>query len=110
MSEKNIVVPPTIKAQDDIEFMATPFSQTPECTTPGTFDAEDKSDGAYFNSSQAPDEESFRQRQEFSLPPVDGGKDAWLFLSATFVVDALTWGMCFFLFRVAHSCPVGKSE
>ncbi len=30
---------------------------------------------------------------EFSLPPVDGGKEAWLFLAACFVVDALIWGM-----------------
>ncbi|KAI8626809.1 MFS general substrate transporter [Xylariaceae sp. FL1651] len=33
--------------------------------------------------------------QEFSLPPIDGGKDAWLFLAACFVVDALIWGYAF---------------
>lgn len=34
--------------------------------------------------------------QEFSLPPVDGGKDAWLFLIACFAIEALVWGMfCF---------------
>lgn len=27
-----------------------------------------------------------------SLPPVDGGKHAWFFLAACFVVEALTWG------------------
>ncbi|KAI0528005.1 MFS general substrate transporter [Xylaria bambusicola] len=32
---------------------------------------------------------------EFSLPPVDGGKEAWLFLAASFVVDALIWGFTF---------------
>lgn len=32
-------------------------------------------------------------RQEFSLPPVDGGKDAWLFLAACCLVEALIWGM-----------------
>jgi len=32
-------------------------------------------------------------RHEFpALPPVDGGKDAWLFLAACFVVEALIWG------------------
>lgn len=31
-------------------------------------------------------------RHEFSLPPVDGGKDAWLFLAAGFVFEALVWG------------------
>lgn len=28
-----------------------------------------------------------------SLPPVDGGKDAWLFLAACFMIEALVWGM-----------------
>lgn len=28
------------------------------------------------------------------LPPVDGGKDAWLFLAASFVIEALVWGRC----------------
>ncbi|KAJ8130211.1 hypothetical protein O1611_g3416 [Lasiodiplodia mahajangana] len=32
---------------------------------------------------------------EFSLPPMDGGKEAWLFLAACFVVDALVWGYAF---------------
>ena len=31
-------------------------------------------------------------RQEFSLPPVDGGKDAWLFLAGCFMIEALVWG------------------
>ena len=33
--------------------------------------------------------------QEFSLPPVDSGKDAYLFLVAAFAVEALVWGFCF---------------
>ena len=28
-----------------------------------------------------------------SLPPVDGGKDAWLFLAACFMIEGLVWGM-----------------
>lgn len=31
-------------------------------------------------------------QQEFSLPPVDGGKHAWLFLAACFAIEALVWG------------------
>lgn len=31
--------------------------------------------------------------QEFSLPPTDGGKDAWLFLAACWSVEALIWGI-----------------
>jgi hypothetical protein len=26
------------------------------------------------------------------LPPVDGGKDAWMFLVAGFIIEGLTWG------------------
>ncbi|KAH8195106.1 hypothetical protein TruAng_010726 [Truncatella angustata] len=33
--------------------------------------------------------------QEFSLPPVDSGKDAWLFLAACWAVEALVWGFGF---------------
>lgn len=32
---------------------------------------------------------------EFSLPPVDGGKDAWLVLAGSFIVEALIWGFPF---------------
>ncbi|KAJ4334943.1 hypothetical protein N0V95_009034 [Ascochyta clinopodiicola] len=32
---------------------------------------------------------------EFSLPPVDGGKDAWLFLFSAFVLEMLVWGFPF---------------
>ena len=30
--------------------------------------------------------------QGFCLPPTDGGKDAWLFLFACFMLEALIWG------------------
>jgi hypothetical protein len=36
--------------------------------------------------------EELPDRLEFSLPQADGGKDAWLFLAACFVVEALVWG------------------
>ncbi|KAF1969355.1 MFS general substrate transporter [Bimuria novae-zelandiae CBS 107.79] len=35
------------------------------------------------------------ERSPQQLPPVDGGKDAWLFLAASFVVEALVWGFPF---------------
>lgn len=34
-------------------------------------------------------------QQEFSLPPADGGKDAWLFLVTCFFVEAFVWGFPF---------------
>jgi hypothetical protein len=36
-------------------------------------------------------------QHEFSLPAADGGKDAWLFLAACFVVEALVWGQSIFI-------------
>ncbi|KAI0405378.1 major facilitator superfamily domain-containing protein [Xylaria palmicola] len=44
----------------------------------------------------SPDQNGSTHRHpEFSLPPVDSGKEAWLFLAACFVVDALIWGYAF---------------
>lgn len=39
---------------------------------------------------------------EFSLPQADGGKDAWLFLAAGFVIEALVWG------QFLASCVMGS--
>ncbi|KAK1671493.1 major facilitator superfamily transporter [Colletotrichum godetiae] len=40
--------------------------------------------------------DSHSASQEFSsLPPVDGGKQAWLFLAACFAVEMLVWGFPF---------------
>lgn len=46
------------------------------------------------SSTSNPDNslENQLQNQEFSLPPVDGGKDALLFLAAAFMLEALVWG------------------
>ncbi|KAI0442226.1 major facilitator superfamily domain-containing protein [Xylaria telfairii] len=41
------------------------------------------------------DDQNASRNPEFSLPPVDGGKEAWLFLAACFVVDALIFGYAF---------------
>lgn len=30
-----------------------------------------------------------------ALPPVDGGRDAWLFLAAAFMIETLVWGLPF---------------
>ncbi|KAI1751730.1 major facilitator superfamily domain-containing protein [Xylaria castorea] len=84
-------------ALGDIELGPVAIGQTPECVTPGTPYAEGNSDKGFFAvvDTRLPDEDDSMQRHEFSLPPVDGGKDAWLFLAAVFVVDALVWGFPF---------------
>lgn len=44
------------------------------------------------NDTTDADAEGHISRHEFSLPPVDGGRDAWLFLTACFFIEALVWG------------------
>ncbi|KAK2468034.1 hypothetical protein H9L39_20256, partial [Fusarium oxysporum f. sp. albedinis] len=48
--------------------------------------------------TQNTEERSFEGHPEFSLPPVDGGKDAWLFLFASFFLEALVWAR----FQLTH--------
>lgn len=35
------------------------------------------------------------ESQQPSLPPADGGKDAWLYLATAFLMEALIWGFAF---------------
>lgn len=37
-------------------------------------------------------DENHADNPEFSLPQADGSKDAWLFLAACFVCEAMVWG------------------
>lgn len=52
----------------------------------------------YTQHGSAGELESFQNRPadeanaSSSLPPTDGGKDAWLFLFACFMMEALVWG------------------
>jgi hypothetical protein len=44
------------------------------------------------------------------LPPVDTGKDAWLFLFSAFVMDILVWGIFFFDFFCALSTHADTTQ
>jgi hypothetical protein len=44
------------------------------------------------------------------LPPVDTGKDAWLFLSSAFVMDILVWSISFFDFFCALSTDANTTQ
>ncbi|KAI8633800.1 major facilitator superfamily domain-containing protein [Xylariaceae sp. FL1651] len=82
--------------REDIDLAALPRGPSPDCITPGTPFAEGRDDGEFFAATDAQlSNEEGRERQEFSLPPVDGGKDAWLFLAACFAIEALVWGFPF---------------
>lgn len=49
------------------------------------------------NSVVDPEEAgSTTSAHEFSLPPVDGGKDAWLMLVSAFFIESFVWGNCCF--------------
>ncbi|ERF77044.1 hypothetical protein EPUS_07950 [Endocarpon pusillum Z07020] len=41
------------------------------------------------------EEEVVESEQDSFLPPVDGGKDAWLFLAGCFTIEMLLWGFPF---------------
>lgn len=56
---------------------------TPQPSTRDTTGPDEPADA--FEPGQGP-------HHEFYLPPVDTGKDAWLFLAACFVIEALVWG------------------
>ncbi|KAF2733009.1 MFS general substrate transporter [Polyplosphaeria fusca] len=49
--------------------------------------------------------ETTHDLQSFSLPPTDGGKDAWLCLLACFMLEALIWGFpaCYGIFQEYYS-------
>jgi len=42
-------------------------------------------------------EQNFEPAGDYSrvIPPADGGKEAWLFLAACFMVEGLVWGLPF---------------
>jgi hypothetical protein len=48
--------------------------------------------------------------REFSLPPADGGKAAWLFLAAGFVVDGLVWGQFKFQVFLVYKSATASSH
>ena len=47
------------------------------------------------------DNEPLHNETLFSLPPTDGGKDAWLCLFACFMLEAMIWGFpsCYGVFQ-----------
>lgn len=40
-----------------------------------------------------------------ALPPADGGKEAWLFLAACFIIEALIWGMSVYCHWIDETNP-----
>lgn len=48
-------------------------------------------------------------RHEFSLPPTDTGKDAWLFLLASFMMEAFVWGTVYKTFIFLPHLAMGGS-
>lgn len=45
---------------------------------------------------------------QLSLPPVDTGKDAWLFLLSAFIMDILVWGI--FYLEILHSACTNTTQ
>lgn len=76
------------------EFELTSYSQQPSSVVPADLEVLQNEPIQQPNNDEG-----------FSLPPTDGGKDAWLFLFACFMLEALIWGTfahCS-LFRLGHA-------
>ena len=58
---------------------------------PSSASGHQRDNGSYLERRRSPGGEN-NHVQEFSLPRVDGGKDAWLFLAGCFCIEALVWG------------------
>ncbi|KAF9877299.1 major facilitator superfamily transporter [Colletotrichum karsti] len=68
-----------------------PPATTPPLRDPYAAESPDSGSGADDNVR-----DDHNPSQEFSsLPPVDGGKQAWLFLAACFALEVLVWGFPF---------------
>lgn len=83
--------------------MTTSVEMQPRKEIQGDVPAQDTAAPATFLDEATDD------RQEFSLPPVDGGKDAWLFLTACFVMECLVWGWAA-LSRPRHASTDGLQD
>lgn len=83
-------------ALPSIELKTTPRQLSTETINSPKQDSGPKAAESNYNSDDTvvfrDDESPPDGTTEFSLPPVDRGKDAWLFLAACFVLEALVWG------------------
>lgn len=78
----------TVPPESPIELM-TPNASIAESSKANSYNTHSSSTSVPL----ATDPESpLEGRHGFSLPPVDGGKDAWLFLAACFTLEATVWG------------------
>ncbi|PKS12687.1 hypothetical protein jhhlp_000895 [Lomentospora prolificans] len=77
-------------AHAEIELATPPRFQPDEINRSGESSATSVRKAA--SDPEASTEQLALEREATSLPPMDGGKDAWLFLAATFVVEAFVWG------------------
>ncbi|KAL7906921.1 major facilitator superfamily domain-containing protein [Trichoderma velutinum] len=88
--------------------VTTPSSPTPTITSPSDHDVSSPLDSSSKNGKGTSDSTAVvvahpddveaqqeDQNQGYSIPPADTGKDAWLFLAACFVMEAMVWGFPF---------------
>ncbi|KAK2058092.1 major facilitator superfamily transporter [Colletotrichum caudatum] len=78
-----------MSSQTELQYLTPHSAQVPVSTPPDPHSKAESGTGTGVHDSDD-------QGQEFlSLPPVDGGKQAWLFLAACFAVEMLVWGFPF---------------
>ncbi|KAF2223479.1 major facilitator superfamily domain-containing protein [Elsinoe ampelina] len=74
---------PTSPTDEEIDLDLSPTTPTTPNTNP------------FASGAQTPTGHDPTLPAHFSLPPADGGKDAWLVLLACFILEALVWGFPF---------------
>lgn len=70
----------------EIELKAVPQQESPRTESPQRRPSTER--------EPSPEDglEAANEREASSLPPVDGGKHAWLFLAACFTIECFVWG------------------
>ncbi|KAK2025786.1 major facilitator superfamily transporter [Colletotrichum zoysiae] len=82
-----------MSSQTELQHLPPHTAQVPVSAPP---DPHSKAESGTGTGTGTGVHDSDDQGQEFlSLPPVDGGKRAWLFLAACFAVEMLVWGFPF---------------
>ncbi|SPO02804.1 related to monocarboxylate transporter 2 [Cephalotrichum gorgonifer] len=82
----------------DMELRPRPQPQQDTHYQDSTARSQPSSDGnAYLERAPSPEDAivAVNESDTAALPPTDGGKDAWLFLAACFMIEGLVWGFPF---------------
>ncbi|TDZ37130.1 MFS transporter asaE [Colletotrichum spinosum] len=81
--------------ETELRQLAPRAGQDPAATPPRRDPSPESGSGSGPGPGSALQDSHHTDHEFSSLPPVDGGKQAWLFLAACFAIEALVWGFPF---------------